>query len=518
MSHTKATPVPIPKLRLHVVMLNTLFQRTLNSVRFGILLMVCLALYVAIGSGIPEVRELLEMNEMEFFNWWPMPLMAALLIANLTFVTFNRIPFTPPRYGVWMIHAGIVTLTLGMMAYFSQKVEGLTMLRQGAPPKQYFYDAFERALYVRVGSRTAEPMALEGLPRFEEDEDYVGEKLIPAVRSYDPETRQGVPTPIHELVGLDEPITMQVVGFYPYAIIDPTYSLGDETGDVALKVTHHPHHIGEEATEQWMIAARPGADQMLIHEIEFRHIDRSDLTADQLLDAARETHRFRISVGGEEQELGMVPGGEAEAFGYTFVAERFWPRWKAIDGSTTDAFSLKVTTPGGETFRRMVLDGRTVQTDFIIDAEGAGPMGARQTTPLDADLSINYRFLDGLRLWPRVGKMLDTAQRETFLTTPAGGVDRLTTFTDAPPLLTSYENAFDLGDLTIERFDGVTRTDRIVIVPRAQRDRDAARVGSFQVVQVKVAHKDFETIVAVPFAQFVYEMQWNGPVVDVPGA
>ncbi|MEM8876218.1 MAG: hypothetical protein AAGD32_18390 [Planctomycetota bacterium] len=511
-----------------MALLNALFQRTLNSVRFGIFIMACLGVYIAVGSGIPEVREFFEMNEMEFFNWWPMPLMAFLLIANLTFVTFNRIPFTPPRYGVWMIHAGIVILTLGLMAYFSQKVEGLTMIRQGQPPKQYFYDAFERALYVRAGSRSAEPVPLPDLPRFDESPDYVGDKLMPAIRSYDPEQRAGVPTPIHESLGLDEPVTLQVVGYYPYAAVDPQYTIGHDDGDTALKVTHRHHDHGPEghvegepepeADITWMVASRPGADQMLLHDIEFRHIDRIDLEPDQLLRAAEDTHRFRITVDGQTEEFGLVPGGSAEAFGYAFVAERFWPRWTAIDGSTTDAFSLRVTTPDGQTFRRMVLDGRDVQTDFVIGAEGAGPMGARQPEPLDVGLDINYRFLDGLRLWPRIGKMLQRAQRETFLTTPVGGIHRLTTFSDAPPELQTYDDVLQMGDITMERFDGVRRTDRIVIVPPEQRERDAGRAGAFQVVQVRVASGDFETTVVVPFMQFVYEYGWTGPVVDIPGA
>ena len=43
-------------------------------------------------------------------------------------VTWTRIPFTSPRYGVWCIHAGIVTLIAGMAFYYSRKVEGQVQL------------------------------------------------------------------------------------------------------------------------------------------------------------------------------------------------------------------------------------------------------------------------------------------------------------------------------------------------------------------------------------------------------
>ncbi|MEM7807709.1 MAG: hypothetical protein AAF561_06325, partial [Planctomycetota bacterium] len=104
------------------------WNKTFNSVLFGIILMVLLALYVAIGSGIPEVREAFEMNEMQFFNAWPMPTLAALLVVNLLTVSLNRIPFTLPRMGVWTIHLGIIVLIFGMTVYFSQKTEGLTLV------------------------------------------------------------------------------------------------------------------------------------------------------------------------------------------------------------------------------------------------------------------------------------------------------------------------------------------------------------------------------------------------------
>src|SRR5947209_3191112 len=88
---------------LAVTILQKLFKWTFNNVWFGISLMLLTALYVAIGSGRPDVREFFEMDELKFFNAWPLKLLMWLLVLNLTTVTFLRIPFTKPRYGVWMV-------------------------------------------------------------------------------------------------------------------------------------------------------------------------------------------------------------------------------------------------------------------------------------------------------------------------------------------------------------------------------------------------------------------------------
>ncbi len=40
--------------------------------------------------------------------------------------TVRRIPFRPVNYGVWMIHTGILILSVGSFIYFGTKVEGDT--------------------------------------------------------------------------------------------------------------------------------------------------------------------------------------------------------------------------------------------------------------------------------------------------------------------------------------------------------------------------------------------------------
>ncbi len=99
-----------------------------SSVWLGVSLAVILFIYCSVGSGAPEVRQLpsLEMTEFEWFHWWPFNLLMVLFTLNMIVVTLRRIPFRFINAGVWMIHCGIITLTLGSYYYFSTKVEGDT--------------------------------------------------------------------------------------------------------------------------------------------------------------------------------------------------------------------------------------------------------------------------------------------------------------------------------------------------------------------------------------------------------
>ncbi|HMO25671.1 MAG TPA: hypothetical protein PKB10_05330, partial [Tepidisphaeraceae bacterium] len=145
-------------------LLELLLRKTLNSVVFGITIMALTAIYVAVGSGLPSVREYFEMNEMQFFNAWPLKVLMTLLVLNLAVVTWMRIPFTPPRYGVWCVHSGIVVLVMGMAYHYMLKTEGLTMINLGQSVEHY-YDAYERSLYAQVGIRRSAPVRLGDLPR-----------------------------------------------------------------------------------------------------------------------------------------------------------------------------------------------------------------------------------------------------------------------------------------------------------------------------------------------------------------
>ncbi len=115
----------------------------LSSVRFGILLMVLLFLYMSIGSaGLiypihPNIlhpdawhyeqlrqRPWFELTEYEWFHWWPFDLLVLLFTLTLVVTTLRRIRLTTINLGVWMIHCGVLILVAGSVWYFSTKVEG----------------------------------------------------------------------------------------------------------------------------------------------------------------------------------------------------------------------------------------------------------------------------------------------------------------------------------------------------------------------------------------------------------
>lgn len=101
-----------------------------GSVPVGVGLMALLLIYAWIGSAglAPLVewfpRQSLEMTELQWFNWWPFQLLMAAMSLSLVLVTWRRIRFSLPNLGVFLIHGGVLVLTLGCAIYFARKQEG----------------------------------------------------------------------------------------------------------------------------------------------------------------------------------------------------------------------------------------------------------------------------------------------------------------------------------------------------------------------------------------------------------
>lgn len=97
-----------------------------SSVWTGVVLASLLFVYCSIGSAVPQVRQhpWLEMTEFQWFHWWPFNLLVILFIVTMAVVTVRRIPFRTINAGVWMIHSGIIMMTLGSYYYFTTKIEG----------------------------------------------------------------------------------------------------------------------------------------------------------------------------------------------------------------------------------------------------------------------------------------------------------------------------------------------------------------------------------------------------------
>ncbi len=100
----------------------------MSNVWLGVFWAALMFIYCSIGSAVPSVRQLpqLEMTEFEWFHWWPFNVLVMLFCATLVLTTVRRIPLRLVNAGVWTIHVGIILLCAGSYYYFGTKVEGDT--------------------------------------------------------------------------------------------------------------------------------------------------------------------------------------------------------------------------------------------------------------------------------------------------------------------------------------------------------------------------------------------------------
>lgn len=514
--------------------------------------MVLIALYIAIGSGKPEVREFFEMNELAFFSTWPLKILMGLLVVNLAVVTWNRIPFTPPRYGVWCIHAGIITLILGMGIYYNRKFEGHVRLfvdpRDGAVEQESFYDAFERALYVRVADRLWNWYALPGLPRFRAYDDALGNagwltkraglRDIALTRSFKHDGK----VEAEKVPGVSGDLRVDVVGYWPYATVQTTFNEAKEGGVPAVRVTMPGvHGGGSEAPESWLVASEPRNAVATIEGTELEHRHRpADMIA-AMKQAASRVHRIEVRLSNHQETIWVEPGKSYTlgASGYSIAVENYQPAWPMFGtNEIVRALTLKVKSPTME-FRRMILDGKELQTDFKLGEEGGGPMGKRQKEPLDKALLLGYRVEDPFRLMPRDGTVKHTIVTEAggkSMAEIVTGLSRASSFRDFPTGVGEIEvtpgemggpfaAAHGAGDghdhasfkVALERKDHVQRNDEVTPVPPAQRRREFGESGTFQVIKCRVRVGDWSREVLVPYSEDTAETGWDGGNIELPG-
>lgn len=514
-----------------------MFNRTLNSVVFGISLMLLTAIYIALGSGYAPLREMFEMDEMQFFNAWPLKVLMGLLVVNLATVTWTRIPFTPPRYGVWCVHTGIIVLIFGMAHYYNMKVEGLTMI----PVKQtvdHFYDSAERALYVKVtgtGSSAIASYPLQSLPRFKA---YLPElnntsilnradlqNIRPQVQVRDPQTRQVRSTSLKDLLKLPADLTLDIVGFYPYGQIASDWTEDTSVENPAVVLSIANPHTGAD-TNFWLVAGDTRFASTVLGpvELEHRHV-REDESLRMVEQVAGQMHQLEITIGSYKQTLFVEPGKTYDlgGSGYKLQIENFNPAFPTTDGQVVPLLTMMVTSPK-QTFRRQLIAGREIPTDWLLHAEGAGPMGKRQKEPLDRELKIDYSFGDPMHLLPTQGSI-----KHTIYTSAQGAMTDIQTALDAPAQVKPLEQGkgeidLKLGERTfkiqLRRTEHARRMDHVEIIPPAQRSREQGQSGVLQVVLVRAGMGDWSQTVPVPFMQWAEDAQqrWDGPVLRLPGS
>lgn len=522
--------------------LDWLLKHTLRSVWFGIILLSLIAVYIAIGSGFPKVREFFEKDELAFFNAWPLALLMILMVATLVTVTIERIPFTPVRLGAWIIHTGIVTLVFGAFWHYSNKVEGSVLIPLGQTVNNYF-DRWERALYVKTGGLVA-IAPLPELPRFYAYDQTLGnadylqgrglENLNPIIRGPQVMTAG-------EMIGVKD-LRLGIVGYWPYA--DIRERLIDAPGSKAVGFamelpdpdTREPQNILLTGSNMRYARATWGAV-----DFEHRPVESIDELTN-ILESSLHLHQLHVRLPGLDQKID-VQVGETREFrlqGYTLKVEAFDPRWRTMDQQIRPMLTLMVTTPS-QSFRRQVLMGVEKPTDWLLKAEGAGPLGKRQDNPLDDQLKLTYTLNDPHNLLPPNGSV-----KYTLFTTPSlpGTAVLGVPLNEAPspqtlkpgkshlvlrearaasavmmaaatgkPLPPPEEVAVE-----IERRDGVAVEQYVEEVPREKRDKDMGASGAKQVVRVRATAGDWSQELLVPFVQQATIMPWQGGLLDVPGA
>ena len=507
-----------------------IFGLTLNNVVFGIALMVLIGAYIAIGSGVASVREYFEMDELEFFNAWPLKVLMLLLCLNLAVVTLNRIPLTPPRYGVWCIHSGIITLIVGTSLYYHLKVEGKTLIPVNHEVN-LFYDSAERALYARVLKGEVFGMhPLPALPRFG-NYDRLDRAGLRGIDGFIP---IGAPVESNSLsswLGVSQPVTLDVVGFYSYAEViedildDPNSS---ETG-VRLAITDSRQ---TKPTTLMLRASDPTAAHQFFGNTELEYRQVSELSLGDIRRSVDQLFSVTAAMPGTSAaKVGMGIGKSVDVNGYRLTVESFDPAFPMFGThEIVQALTLHVVH-GKQEFWRMILAGRDLQTDFKMDPATTPPMvkGNRQKTPIDPNLMLGFRVSDPAALLPTGGD-----DKHVFLTAGKSTLMDIYVSMNSPTKVMdmsgggsiSLGNGDDTATAVVARADHFSVIAHVVATPRDSQKKDEGESGVKQVVVVRVKCGDWSQDVPVPCDMYAAPdpmtlepmVPWSMGVVQIPGA
>ncbi len=524
--------------------LDWLLKHTLRSVLFGIILLAAIAVYIAIGSGLPGVREYFEKDELAFFNSWPLIILMVLMVTTLVTVTIERIPFTPPRLGAWIIHTGIVTLIFGAFYHYTKKVEGMTLIPVGQTVSQYF-DRWERALYLRAGGLDAR-VRLTGLPRFKAYDETLGnadyldreslQNLVPVLPG-----RQVMTA--HEMLGVKD-LKFSVVGYWPYADLRQRLIPSPGSKDVGFSMQLPDPDDVSTKRDLLLIASNMRYARTSWGSVDFEHrAAESEEKIQEAIGSTLSLHELQVALPGYEQthyvQVGQtVPLGDS---GYAITIEAFSPRWQTMDRKIRAMLTLMVQAPTTK-FRRQVLVDVEKPTDWVLGAEGAGPLGLRQDRPLDELLKITYKLNDPQNLLPRD----DGNVQYTFFTTPDSGKTTVVSVPlnekaavqvlegDSPTLVLRQPMTADAVmmasatgqplpkpaevSVPVTRQEGVTVTQYVEEVPREKRNKDTGETGLKQILRVRAQSGDWQQDIYVPYTPQATKFAWQGGLLEVPGA
>ncbi|MEM8739156.1 MAG: hypothetical protein AAGG38_11870 [Planctomycetota bacterium] len=373
-----------------------------------------LAMFSESKAAVVYRLPMLEMNETEFFGWWPLQMILLLFVINMFWATVRRIEFKFVNLGVLTVHAGIITIGLGSVFYSQMKLEGdMFIVRSDLPggrPVSHFYDRKMPALFVSFNATPAVQFELPELPRFN---DYpVGELDIA----------------LHERPGyadkFGEHLRITIPGFLAYAEygsswIDSVTGAGGaasagagEAGPALVVARGDRGGASGDAERVTLPAARPAARVLedTSWAVEYLHAPGAARLRDLATPLPPGTrHALLIEVPGQgHREVRAVRVGEAFEVGdtgYRITVEEIGPYalpfvTEGYQGAADTQATLQITPPRepdasaetgdaadaaneAQTIRRIVLHRYPERSQDFVDGQRGDPDPAIRVVYLD---------------------------------------------------------------------------------------------------------------------------------------
>ena len=347
----------------------------------------------------------LDMNEPDFYAWWPFKLLLALFVVNMVWATIRRIEFKFVNLGVLTVHTGIVLMAMGAVVYGSLKIEGDTLLMRqdmGGYPVAHFYDRNTAALFLSVDNAPEAGFPLPDLPRYH---DHAEGELDLTLHERDRFT---------ELFG--DNLRVSVNGFYGYAELvqrwrdasELPHFRGPDLGPALTLQTGDRENPHAQHAPFTLVAGRP-AQRVIEGDgfvLEYLHAPSPE-RVEALRDPTVAAHVLRVEVpeAGYQKTLAVQSGvGYALGLtGLTLEVRELGPYampfvTDGYQGATDTQATVHVSgTLGNDTkdFTRIALHRYPERSqDFVqTGAAGEGPMGTRT----DPDPAVRITYLDNTR-------------------------------------------------------------------------------------------------------------------------
>ncbi|MEM9418761.1 MAG: hypothetical protein AAGA25_06830 [Planctomycetota bacterium] len=333
----------------------------------------------------------IEMNETEFFGWWPLQVILLLFVVNMIWATIRRIEFSIPRLGVLTVHTGIVTMALGSVFYAQLKLEGdMFIVRSDLPrarPVSHFYDRKMPAIFVSVDNAPAVQVELPELPRYNEYE--MGELDIR----------------LHDKPGfadrLGEGLRITIPGFIAYGELEPIWieapndSVAPGSGP-AITLAMGDQDTPGMGPRTTLTSAKP-ADRLMENEawaLEYLHAPTPQRLSDLMAEPpAQARHALLIEVPGqgfrEVREINLGDVFDVGDTGYRIEVEDIGPYGlpfvsEGYRGATDTQATLNITPPGPtKTIKRFALHRYPERTQDFVEGQRGDPDPAIRTVYLD---------------------------------------------------------------------------------------------------------------------------------------